>query len=896
MINKALQEIIDNIYADKEDLARRIAAENDEYRKHDLQFEYDSVIIDRFRNIYHRTLASIPDGDLEYIEGTIINVLGSEEAYDRLKGNVLTHFPKATLRKFCESVPISIIAQHFDTLIDKLSEHVSNKDMDQIAKETKNYIPSPINNTPIHPLKDKIESIKKGEKFAKLGAKEREEVAKQLDGINEVVKESPRRYSDSITDFDADYERITNTHNRQFFANYIKENEGFAKAFERNDLSFTIKDDVAGDKEKVDIVKSQNFKLTPQTQSAILRIWKKMDELNIISAGNGAESGSKIYGFAKIYGARENINKALKNEQFDNLKTLREEYEKQLQNMREMYRLVKTELNPTPETIPGNVQNYREDFVPAEFKNDICVNATVNGMYNAYSIVKSMGISAEEFLQNPQPYIEQAFNAELNKFHIDKYYKNVPFEETVARVYGDKSKAGLNAHGMPRMVSTLTLFEKDKDQRVKDMIYGAIQTGKIENIYADEQVCYNYFSNGRTNSLVNLIFVNPEDRNFDKLRSTMALTGDKLHKLPAFDLASYLKEKNIPAEVIEGRIKNFLTTAYNLSQTSEKQHAKDQVNYDKLLQQYKEGKISQRPDYPGSQALSNDEFVKMVKDLQQGVLAYAMLSDSQKDPAVSHLVNFLRDPADALKSLNLDEKTVQKMDKLKSKDVVLNNYKEQAKLEGVLDTEDIRLKEATYNKLADKILKDANKLASKVAGEKDAKKVEELQKRSVQKMNELKQLQKAETERLCKEHKDGNIPSDYYKKRVENILSLNHNNKIAIFDEGLTKGSFIKSTGLEKLSRAEANALFECELAKQKTEKELFMNQQFLQKNGLISTNKDIQVLQGNFEQIDTNQIGLEQQENQREPLVVEEAKIESLDEKSQPQSEIAPRQTVKMP
>lgn len=897
MVNKTLQQFIDSIYAEKNNLAKKIDAEKDAYKKHDLQFEFNTVMDEKFNNVYYEMINNIPEDKYAELKSVIEDLLGSEKDYERLEGKVATTYPHPTPKQVSLGVSMYMVAKNFDKVIENLSNLVSDETMNKVASDSAKYVPSSINNNPIHPLNKTIEDIKNGDKFSSLSAQDKLKVSKELDEINEVVKESPRRFSEAQTNFDTDYERIMNADNAEFFKNYVtNENKEFGKAYTYKDLNLIVKDDVADDQEKIDIAKSPSFKLTKETQDSILKVWKKMDELNIISAGDGRETGGKIYGFAKLYEAREKINNALKTQQFDNLENLKNEYEKQVQNVREMYKIIKEELNPSPDRIPGNVQNFRENFVPAEFKNDICINATFNGMYNAYSIVKSLGVDAEEFLKNPQHYVDQNFNKELTRFHIDTQYKDLSFDETLARVYSDTTKAGLNVHGMPRMVSTLNFFEKNDEQRKNNLIFAAVQTGKIERIYDDEQVSYNYFSKGRTNSFVNLLFANPEDKNFEKMMSHDSVTSDKFHKIKAFDFANYLKEKNITSDVINDRIINFLTTAYQLSVDSEKKYNEDKKQYDKQLREYKEGKIKNSPERPKEKIMTIDNFAHMVKDIQQGIIAYVMLSNPEKFGNMDKLIDILRNPAEALKNLNLSDDCVQKLAKLNNKDVLLNEYKQLAQTESSLNIENIRLSENAYNKTVEKILKEANKISEKVISEKDAKKVEELQKQSVLKMNELKELQKVETERLNEEYKLGNIPSEYYQKRVENILSLNHNEKIAIFDDGLDKKAYIKSTGLEQLTKSEINKLYECEIAKQKIEKEIFINKQFLQNKKLISTNREIEGQKANFTQIDINQIESVAQNVQRQSLIVDDAKIEKSNEKSEPHIEIDPKQTVKMP
>ena len=899
MINKVLKQVIDDIYAEKAELSKKIEKEPDEFKKHDLEFQLDTVSNEKFVKIYTEMVKSISEEKDSELKDIIVDLLGSKQDYDYLAKKVSAPKQKPTAKEVALGVSGMNIVKSFDKLAENLSNLLTDESMKKVAGTVKKYVPASIDNTPIHPYDAVVADIKKGEKFNQLPKDTRSKVSKELDEINEVVKESPRRYSEAQTNFDTDYERIINAKNKKFYENYIEnENKDFGKAFAYRDLNFLVKDDIADDPEKINITKSPSFTLTKATQDSILKVWKKMDELDIISAGNGGESGAKIYGFAKLHSARESLNHALRDENFSNLKELKDEYAKQLQNVREMYKIIKTELNPSPDKIPGNVQNFRENFVPAEFKNDISTNASFNGMYNTYSIVKSLGIAPEEFLSHPQKYIEQVFNKELSKFHIDQLYKGMSFEETLTRVYSAKTLPGLNTHGISRMVSTLNMFEKDAKQKSNNLVYSAVQSGKIETIFDDPMICYNYFSKEKTNTFINLLLTNKEDKNFENLRAYDSITSDKFHKTKTFDLASYLIEKQIPAQDIYDRVTKLLTTAYKVSNDSEKKYAKDQAAYEKHLADYKKGLIKTSPEMPVSKAMSKEEFANIVRDVQQGIVDYIMLSNSAKGENMDKLIGLLKNPAEALNSLNMEESYIEKLSKLKGKDVLLNQCKQRARLEGNLGIKNARDAENAYNKTAEKILKDANKLSKKVANESDAKKVEDLQKQSVLKMNELKKLQQDETQRLEREYKAGTIPGEYYKKRVENILSLNHNEKIAIFDDGLNKSAFIKSTGLEQLSKAEANNLFACEVERQKAEKEIFINRQFLQNNKLISTvsNNDAQVQKANFEQIDVAELDVVANESEREPLVVDEAKIEKTNEKSEPQKELDPKHTVKMP
>lgn len=144
MVNKNLKQVIDNIYKEKEELAEKIKNEKDEYKKHDLEFEHDTVVDEKFTKIYSEMIGNITEDKYDKLKDIIVKLLGSEENYERFTKNVLIHNPKAKFKDFCKGIPGIRVVQNFDNLVNELSELVDDKVMDKIATVVSNYVPSSI--------------------------------------------------------------------------------------------------------------------------------------------------------------------------------------------------------------------------------------------------------------------------------------------------------------------------------------------------------------------------------------------------------------------------------------------------------------------------------------------------------------------------------------------------------------------------------------------------------------------------------------------------------------------------------------------------------------------------------------------------------------------------------
>ena len=825
-------------------------------------------------HLYEKIIDNIPKEKNDEIKQLIVSTLKLGEDYFNSSKN-----KNSSIKEIAKHIQRTTMLEHIEELISGAENLIEDdRIIENIVAEEKNYQPMSTTNIPQFPLKEVVKKIENGEKFKSLDKNKKDEVSKQLEEISEIVVQSSEKYSSRQQMLDSDYETIRNRKTREQVSSKLKgEYSYFDKVYTYDRNTLFLKDDITDNQEKIDTINSLQFNLDDDAKQKIFRIWKKMDELNIVESGNGGEDGSKVYGFKKLLDARKNLNTVLEKEDFEKLAEVKDEYNKQLENMREMYKIVKEELDPAPEKMPGNQENVRNASIPAEFKNDLPLNSAYNGIYCVYSLLKYSGYTAEQFLENPNKCIGEITKYEMERYEIDHYHTDATYEEKLAYSYGDNTLKVYNIHGIGRALGNLNLFVTDPKIKFENELYRSTIVGKVDFLTTDDLLANNYFNKDRTGTLANNLLARSEDRNFMNLHSYDSTTPDRLHSVKAFDRAKYIKEKNILPNEFADRITTFVAEAYKISEEDNERYRMELAEYEIANDKFKIGK-GDMPIPPEKPKLTKKMFVREIKDVQVAIQQYLLLKDPLENDGVERLKNILKDPIIAFESMNICPEYKKAMAELKNKNKTFETAKKEIQRNGEQIIKDTRTAEKNYNRRIDAILKSTNILSAKLKGETDSKRVSDIQVELAKKMNEMKLLQKEETERLKGEFKAGRLPKNYCEERIANIIALKHNEKVALFTDGFDKEKFIKSTGLTELSKEEREGICLSEIERRKVEKEELYNKLYLIQKGSILNSEvgDIKV-NASFNTVDVEGLNVSRvsdKDIQREPIVVDEANI----------------------
>ncbi|MCR5676152.1 MAG: hypothetical protein K6G16_10635 [Lachnospiraceae bacterium] len=137
----------------------------------------------------------------------------------------------------------------------------------------------------------------------------------------------------------------------------------------------------------------------PSYQDAIAHMLLRMEEMGI-EPTKTTEQGAKALAFADLVKSKAALRTAIEEGDPDAILETGRDYEKKRANMRELMDYAKEHFSKV--SSPTNVDSTRNSSVPWEFAGDYFVSSQVNGVFQLYSALKAHGMSAQEFLSDPE--------------------------------------------------------------------------------------------------------------------------------------------------------------------------------------------------------------------------------------------------------------------------------------------------------------------------------------------------------------------------------------------------------------------------------------------------------------------------------------------------------------
>lgn len=818
---KVLEQQVNEMWANRE----TVYENNFTYNKFNLEKE---AISKKAINIYDVIIQKVPLEKREQLNEELKQICFEDKRVERN----FNQFIKKRVKDGYDAAYLKInLFKNPTEILDKIEAVIPENEIDNILKECDNYkIPSQAK-VKVHLLDQKIQDAK--QYLENQNIENKQEIIKELDLINEVVIGATAEHRDEISVSDGVKERGRNLLRYSRINEYIKENnpEG---------VKYIVPNDIGGSDFKEDVASNDiagynkmrgeiKYEISEKHKKSTLRVLKEFEKRGIYNPiDDGHETGIKVYGFRQIFDAQLDLAKAIENKDFSNLKQLRENYETSLQNMREIYAIVKEEFDPNPKNMVGNLENLRHDYVPLEFCDEIEINSTVSSLYNMYAIIRNVGCSPEEFVEDPYKYLNKfSEKAKLERLNIDKKAEGKSIAEVLAYAsFNQLTPDAMNAYPSTSLMrASEGLANREEDMSLKSKLeYNASLSFSVDgniskyNVNPRKQMSYcasHYLDNKSLNTIANILLVNDQDRQYSQLRGYNYYDiKDDISIIQAFDTADYISKNEInPVELAE-RIKQ---TVQQFSALRQKEiDGCNKPELDKLTHIQK----------------VNERFADVIKGSQRAIEMFMIYKNPQKnEPGIQELNNMLKDPAKMFGDIQLDEATNQ----------IVNNLKNKTTLEKNVSAEKaIKTINSKSNDLAKKSIKEERKAEKQFnsSAEKLSKQIAKLEskgKDSTEKRNSLEELKRLESERLNDKFKNNRLPKNYLDQRLQNLNNNLFNAKVQLFDDGaLSKSDYIKSTGLDDLSRSEKNSLYDSYKLKLQNEKETFFKREYLVKSDVL--------------------------------------------------------------
>ena len=280
---------------------------------------------------------------------------------------------------FHRDVPAKIFERGLgEDFFNVLMDYADVSQLDALEEEIDAYQSPQLTNFKVYPLKEQVEALKKKNAESMQDIEALNALNEELDRISDLVVTSTVQYSVANGD---DVEKIysgmiakevneCNQRNvRSDKYKHLGEYLDFAPKNTLDDLKGTC-EITAKHKEDIhlhEVFSREDVKLqiAEDKKEALRNIVKFMKSCGLLDRDQSmGESGEKIYSFNQIRAADERLKELLKSgsQDLNAYRAAREEYERALENMRQIYKMIEEQIKPTNEMMVGNVSSFRVNY------------------------------------------------------------------------------------------------------------------------------------------------------------------------------------------------------------------------------------------------------------------------------------------------------------------------------------------------------------------------------------------------------------------------------------------------------------------------------------------------------------------------------------------------------
>lgn len=449
------------------------------------------------------------------------------------------------------------------------------------------------------------------------------------------------------------------------------------------------------------------------------------------------EKGGKVYGFVNLYNAHNKLVGAIEGDDLDAIRGAKAEYNRELENMRGLYALIKEQFNPDDNMMVGNITSYRESWLPNEFKNDLPVNIYVSALYNLNATLQNNNVSLDELFEDPSNAFFKVMKNMSAKLMPDAHMSHDSISDAIATISEGKNTGYFTQLGLPRnleFLHSMTFHEKEYEQNALAMMLLQTYSIYITNLgYTSTfSKMENYLDKNAAETIANIMLVNPEDRDYNRFKAFDDLSYDGMEKIPAFDTLEYLTAHDVRAEELISRIKN------TISELTEKKVKDKDLMMMRSVEAAQLAAIQYLAVYPApvKGIMSKSEYNALKQIAERPELAFAKTLDKAFLTKIREANTYQKLTENGKNQFEIAKRNAKNSEKL-------YNARMDA-INGKLAELNIRLLDAEEDAEISAITEEMSKLEK-----------------------ERNVLPEIEIARLEKEYTNGNLTKDYFEKRKE---------------------------------------------------------------------------------------------------------------------------------
>ena len=804
------------------------------FDKLNINIAYDATD-EKLKRAYKKLIAFVPaDKKTELhakIETYFRATFKTEASFTSMKNRILAKPELKEKEFYIFEAPTNNFFVEGDTnkVFDTILDYLDGMELDGVAEDLENYKAACEYNHEIYPWANEIEELKKKNAETVTDEQKLKELNEELDIIAKTVVFSPGEYTKKYESYEDNVAHHLNVktdeiNDRQLETEQYRELNGYFKDYSyiSNEVNYGVRHISDAHVTDTGVAKEflkedRKFIIPEDKKNAIRNILNFMKERGMLVHITLGESGDKSYSFTQIGTAQDKLHELIQSgsTDVDAIRRAREEYESTLQNMRDVYKMIEEQLAPDENTAVGNLSSYRTGWVPNEFKNNIFINGYANAIYNLGAMMDEVGIDFDEMLENPSEVFLKCmehFSKNLTPNDEMKGYSPAAAIKTAGSLHNTRGypHLGVARHGeFLRQLSVGTEYYEQNTMALlltatyDNRVAGLVQNGNYSSV-AGYMVLGD---NGQT--AANMMIVNDEDRDYNKLRSFEAITVDGMKKIPPFNATEYLENHKVDPEKLTERLNDTLLTIYNTSSQNMvvTVRAAQIAAYDFLMMHPTPDVEAENAFFTKEQFDALNEIVNtpekalgkiVADDLSKKMNRYAAMSDyskgientgeaalnvaelSKEEKAYCQKIEDIKktlkgkEAESAISALFAKERARLEKDKKELNEFITKGLpKEMAKYSSMSE----------YKKDIERTGKDALKTARKEARAAEkaySNQVDNIKKTLAGKEAEaaLADLRAKEIERLEKAYCEGKLPSDYFEQRRFNVEQGKHDRKV----------------------------------------------------------------------------------------------------------------------
>lgn len=654
---------------------------------------------------------------------------------------------------------------HFQNILASFASYADEQTLEEALEEAKTYLPPRLRSTVVYPMQGKVDQMKESVRSSDRSAEEKENLSALLDRANEIMKDGAFAELQPKTNYSLGISRAIYRESSKILMDAVKNHEDQG-ALQIQSQSVLAKP-LAGEPEIVEKIKDARIVLSETDKAHYLKVLKTMQEKGLLRPDVPAagEESRKEFAFRNMMDAKRAMYNALTAGDFDAMKTAADEYDRQVDVMREIYRVAAEELGDDIHGFPDNVDNQRNEQVPDEFKVNCKLNAAVNGLYLTLQLIRETGATVEEMLEDPAK-VSLDYMRRLSEEHsFEAFAKGRTLGQMLAYAANLDPKSIGSSYPFPlavRPLEALNVLSQDPSVRRQNLLAEHMVEALVVEYEMDSHRAHTALTEELDKSVENMFLMGE-----DGMREPGAMSKEGYYDNHTF------------AHVPGVRTEEYLAT-----------HPQDPAT----LKAYIEKTML---EFSGELKKENPKMMRTLLDGVRGAIHNALIYGNidLKTPEAKALISLYRDPKKELiaagvapEKMNLDYPAKSEASIIKDSKSITSKTK--ARLSS--DKKVLRAEEK-YNKKASKLEQRIADVESKLAGAGDEKTRAKLVRTGEALEQKLKALKDKEIKRLDTQRAAGKLTDVYHQRRTNDVKENQYLNKRDLYNDvaRVDKGDFI---------------------------------------------------------------------------------------------------------